>query len=204
MGMLATLCMTACSDDNPATTTYLPQTTEDNVLENLIRAYNDQDIEGYSRLFASDYQWYMDPTKRKQLGIEFWTRTTDSLQAEALFSSPHVTRIDLRIDWTRGSATSSGFLPRPCEWTKLSIADLTLDVDVTCPDRGSTTFRVENQLQRLFFRRGRACPTSDPADTLLYIVEWRDEGSQAKPMRSSPAVEMSTWSSIMSEALNCE
>ncbi|TPW17410.1 MAG: hypothetical protein FD129_388, partial [bacterium] len=74
------------------------------------------------------------------------------------------------------SATGAGFLAPRDNWTKLFVTDVYLDVDFAPVGQEVTTYRVENQTQRFFFRRGRTNPPSGPADTLMYIVEWRDQG----------------------------
>ena len=153
-----------------------PQTSEDNVLDNFQVAYRKKLINEYARLLANDFQFYFDPVTRAQLGIEFWTRTEDSLRTEQLFTSPEVTKIVIELDWPARSAIGAGFLAPRNGWTKLFLTDVYLDVDFAPIGQEVTTFRVEQQQQRFFFRRGRTNPPSGPSDTLMYIVEWRDQG----------------------------
>ncbi|MDZ4805152.1 MAG: hypothetical protein SGI90_09850 [Candidatus Eisenbacteria bacterium] len=157
-------------------TPILPQTSEDNVLSNFQVAYRQKRIDEYAKLLANDFQFYFDPVTRGQLGIEFWTRTEDSLRTEQLFTSPEVTKIVIELDWPARSATGAGFLAPRERWTKLFLTDVYLDVDFAPIGQEVTTFRVEQQQQRFFFRRGRTNPPSGPSDTLMYIVEWRDQG----------------------------
>ena len=153
-----------------------PQTSEDNVLDNFQVAYRKKLINEYARLLANDFQFYFDPVTRAQLGIEFWTRTEDSLRTEQLFTSPEVTKIVIELDWPARSAIGAGFLAPRNGWTKLFLTDVYLDVDFAPIGQEVTTFRVEQQQQQFFFRRGRTSPPSGPSDTLMYIVEWRDQG----------------------------
>ena len=155
---------------------YLPQTSEDNVLENFQRAYRTRNARAYARLLAADFQFHFDPVTREGLGISFWTRTQDSLSTEGLFTEPRIPKIVIELDWPRGSATGAGFLPPRHTWTKIFVNDVFLDVDFAPIGQEVTTYRVENQTQRFFFRRGRTYPPSGPADTLVYLVEWRDQG----------------------------
>lgn len=187
--------LASCGDDPEEPPTYLPQTSEDNVIENFQRAYEMRDIEAYARLLAADFQFYFDPLTRNQLGFEYWTRTEDSLTTAALFSSPEVKKIVIELDWPRGSATAN-FSPPIAPWTKLFLNDVYLDIDIKPEGQEETTFRVENQQQRFYFRRGRTNPPSGPGDTLLYIVEWRDQGigSSFAGNTRLPAVEPNTWS----------
>ena len=176
--------------DDPA---YLPQTSEDNVLENFQRSYRNRDIAAYSRLLASDFQFYFEATSREQLGIEFWTRTSDSLSTQAFFEAPAVISIDIDLKWPRGSATSVGSL-QPCPLSQIRLTDVHLDVEFAIGQEDTTTYRIENQPQEFTFRRGRTCPPSGPADTLVYIVKWVDFGASLAPARAS--VETATWSLV--------
>jgi hypothetical protein len=166
-------------------------------MENIQRSYRTRDIEAYARLLANDFQFFFDPATRNQVGIEFWTRTEDSLRTEMLFTAPEVTRIVLELDWPRGSATNAGFLPPRHAWTKLFITDVLLEIDFAPPGEDVTTFRVENQQQRFYFHRGRTTPPSGPADTLVYIVEWRDMGTGSSSGRGVMLTNApTTWSRI--------
>ncbi|HEX7878651.1 MAG TPA: hypothetical protein VF720_04545 [Candidatus Eisenbacteria bacterium] len=160
---------------------YEPQTSEDNVINNLQVAYRQRQIGKYAELLASDFQFYFDPKTRGQLGIEFWSRTTDSLQTEVLFNSSDVTSIKIELTWPKRSASGAGYLTPREGWTKLFLTDVFLDVDVQTPGQPVTTLRVEDQTQRFYFRKGRTYPPSGPADTLMYLVEWRDEGDPDAP-----------------------
>jgi hypothetical protein len=178
LGGLALSGLCGCKEvDEVVDKEYKPQTTEDNVLHNFQVAYREKEISEYAKLLASDFQFYFDPATRNDLGIEFWTRTTDSLQTEQLFKSPDVTDITIELSWPLRSAQPAGFLSPRDGWTKLSLTDVFLDVDIQPTGGELTTYRVENQTQRFFFRRGRTHPPSGPSDTLMYIVEWRDEGA---------------------------
>jgi hypothetical protein len=157
---------------------YLPQISEDNVLHNFQVAYRRRDIVQYSKLLADDFQFYFDPVTRGELGIQFWTRTEDSLKTELLFTSPEVTKIAIDLKWPAKTAQPSNQLPPRDIWTYYVIRDVFLDVDFAPAGQEVTTFRVEDQFQRFFFRRGKS-PTPAADDTLVYIVEWRDFGNEA-------------------------
>jgi len=174
-------------DETDPPPVYLPQTSEDNVLNNFQVAYREREISEYAKLLASDFQFYFDPATRGQLGIEFWTRTTDSLQTEQLFNSTDVTKITIDLTWTPKSAQGAGYVQPREGWTKLFLTDVFLDVDVQPSGSPVTTYRVEDQTQRFFFRRGRTYPPSGPSDTLMYIVEWRDDGTGATSISSLKA-----------------
>ena len=202
MMLTLSLSLTSCGEDGDGPPddfiSYLPQTSEDNVLENFQLAYKVRDIAAYSRLLATDFQFYFDPITRDQLGgLEYWTRTQDSLSTEVLFTAPEVARIVIDLEWPQGSAAGAGFLPPTPHhtWTKIFVTDVYLDVDFAAVGQDVTTYRIENQTQRFFFRRGRAYPPSGPADTLVYLVEWRDQGVSGF-LGAGLARESTTWSAI--------
>lgn len=157
---------------------YLPQISEDNVLHNFQVAYRRQEITEYAKLLADDFQFYFDPATRDELGIQFWSRTEDSLKTELLFDSPEVTKIAIDLKWPARTARPSNQLPPRDVWTYYDILDVFLDVDFAPAGQEVTTFRVEDQTQRFFFRRGKS-PTPAENDTLVYLVEWRDFGTEA-------------------------
>jgi len=203
--LIAVLGLISCSDDDdyvdPHNSPYLPQTSQDKILNNFQVAWRERSITEYSKLLSADYQYYFDPATKAQLGIDFWTRIEDSTRVQCLFNHPDVTKITIDLTWPLHSAQSAGFAPPRHTWTKQFLTDVFLDVDVMPAGSPVTTYRVEDQTQRFFFRRGRTYPPSGPADTLMYIVEWRDDGSGGfKP--STAASQPSTWSSIKTRS-NC-
>jgi hypothetical protein len=186
-----------CSDDpvidDPASP-YLSQTSEDNLLHNFQVAWRERRIDEYARLLASDFRYYLDPATRQDLGIEYLDRTADSTLVACLFFGEDVEDITIQLTWPNRSASSAGFAAPRDTWTKLFLSEVFLDVDVMSPGGELTTYRVEDQTQRFFFRRGRTYPPSGPGDTLTYIVEWRDEG--AGQLKQSAAGEPTSWSGI--------
>lgn len=177
--------LSACTKDVPpdgGEDPILLQTSEDNVLNNLQVAYRKRDIDEYSRLLATDFQYYFDNKTRVDKGLPvYWTRLQDSTQTEKLFKSDKVSDITINLQWTHKSARPSNEIGRE-DWTYYDILDVFLDVDLapTTDNPDGVTYRVEDQRQRFYFRRGRTKPAA-PGDTLMYIVEWRDYGVEAAP-----------------------
>ena len=196
--MALLLSVVSCTDTPLGTTEPpypLPQTSEDYVLQNFIAAYRNREISHYTSLLAADFQFYLDPSTASRFGFSSLSRAQDSLATERLFSKPEVTRVVIELDWHPRSATDADLAPPRESWTRLHITDVFLDVDLTPTGQETTTYRVENQTQRFFFRRGRTNPPSGPADTLVYIVEWRDmgiTGAGRAPLTSEPT----SWSQI--------
>jgi hypothetical protein len=180
---------------------YLPRTSEDNVLYNLRLAYRERSVEKYAELLAEDFRYFPDPATRQQLGIESWDRATELARIRCLFESPDVTKITIELGWAYRSATSAG-LPSPRDtWTELVLTDVFLDIDFMPSGQEVTTFRIEDQAQQIFFRKGRTNPPAGPADTLVYIVEWRDLGTSQKALVGE---ESATWSGVKTLIGGCE
>ena len=196
--LFVSLAIWSCGDGGETIPTdeYLPQTSEDNVLNNFQVAYRQRQADQYAKLLANDFQFYFDPVTRGQAGLEYWTRTDDSLRTEQLFTSAEVPRIVIDLKWPAKSAVSAGYVPPREGWKKLFVSDVFLDVDFAPAGQEVTTFRIENQPQRFYFRRGRTYPPSGPGDTLTYIVEWRDQGLSGSKPGMPLTAEASTWSSI--------
>jgi len=195
-----------CSDDEgcdpndecPPPPAYDEPTSPDNVLNNLQLSYRQREIAPYSALLAADFTFYFDPATRSQLGIEYWTRTTDSLQTEQLFTSNDVTKITIDLNYPIGDEPVAGVGKE--RWRLKRVMDVFLDVDVEPAGSPVTTYRIEDQTQDYYFRQGRT-----PADTLdssptaskWYLVEWRDHGSGfSKGRVGLSTTENATWSNI--------
>ena len=167
------------TEDAKGSVVYLPQTSEDNVMNNFQVAYRKREIEQYAKLLAPEFQFYLDPATRGTLGVDFWSRTEDSLRTEGLFNSTEVTKIAINLTWPPKSAKPANFLPPRDTWKILDLSDVFLDVDYAPVGQEVTTFRVEDQTQKFYFRKGRTSPPSGAGDTLVYIVEWHDQGTGA-------------------------
>jgi len=189
----------SCGDDEvryePEPCSY-SQASEDEVLNLLQNAYRKRSIDCYMELLAEDFRFYLDPVTSSALGIEYWNRSQDSLATARLFHSPEVKKIVVELAWPAQSATSAGFLAPRDGWTKLFLNDVYLDVDVKPAGQEETTYRVETQQQQFYFRCGRTNPPSGPGDTLVYIVEWHDEGPPDGKGARPSAVRPATWSGI--------
>ncbi len=193
---LATL---SCGDDDvrhEPEPCYFSQASEDEVLNRFHLAYRQRSIDCYMELLAADFRFYLDPVTSSQLEIEYWTRSQDSLATATLFRSPEVKNIVVELRWPINTASSAGFLPPREGWTRLFLNDFFLDVDIKPVGQEATTYRVEDQQQQFYFRRGRTNPPSGPGDTLVYIVEWHDEGAPDRKGTRPGAVQPSTWSGI--------
>lgn len=201
MGLAMALGLSAlsCGDDDVS---YKPQPcsfaqqTEDEVLNLFLVAYRNRSIDCYMELLAADFRFYLDPRTRSVLDIEYWTRSEDSLATARLFHSTEVKKVVVDLRWPNHTASSAGFLAPREGWTRLFLNDVFLDVDVKPVGQEATTYRVEDQQQQFYFRRGRTNPPAGPGDTLVYIVEWHDEGAPDRKGTGPNAVQPATWSGI--------
>jgi len=198
--LVVLLAATGCSDDKDQNgdctgiqCELLPPTSEANLLHNLEVAYEYQDIDAFADLLADDFRFYSDVDD--QLPV-FWNRDGEVEQTECLFDSPEYA--DIRVNLT--------FFPTPetvtgsPELSLIHVQDTLLEVDVppSSEEPDGMTLRVDGQIQKFYFRKGR---TPDDVSERYYIVEWRDLGFGAGAIQnagSTPLVENTTWGEIKS------
>jgi hypothetical protein len=168
--------------DTPPVEVYLAQTSPANVLENLRRAYRNQNDEVYADQLATDFLFYFDPDTRSEKQLpEFWNKTQDSTQTYLLFESDQVSDIRIELTYIRESQPVNEVGRE--HWELINVTDETLEVDLK-PEVGQdegVTLLVEGQIHKFYFRRGRTeadTAAASPTSKNYYIVEWRDQGRQ--------------------------
>jgi hypothetical protein len=176
------LLLSACSGDDTEwfeEEPWLPQTTPENVLANLKRAYEERDVEAYAPLFADDFLFFFDPDIRPGKGLpEFWNKAQDSTKVHELFSSPEIAAIqfDLGPDLDTEPVNEVGRE----HWLQIDV-DLTMEIDLkpTPEYPEGMTYVVDGENTRLYIRKGRRESDSSPesqTSASYYIVEWRARG----------------------------
>lgn len=183
---------------------FFPPTAPDDVLSNFQVAWRQRNTDEYSKLLADDYRFYFDNVTRAEKGLpEYWGRTTDSTQVGKLFASPQVSDISVELKWSHNAAKPATEPGRE-RWVYYDILDVFLDVDLAPTDDNpdGVTFRVEDQRQRFYFRKGKTegdtLSTSATAQ-IYYLTEWRDYGVEGLdgPSRAPAASGSSTsWSQV--------
>jgi hypothetical protein len=151
---------------------YFPQTSEDNVLENLVTAYRHRDVAEYARLLAADFH-VVFPPGHPQGNEERWDRATDSTSVSKVLNL--ATTVHYTLEWNRHTAVIDGAASPQQPWTRIDADSSFLEVEFP-PQPGVPTnnFKATITGQQWFFRRGRTWPPSGPADTLIYVVELRE------------------------------
>jgi hypothetical protein len=155
----------------------IPESPEQ-VVEELVQAYVSRDIDRYMPLLAPEFVFWFQPSDAQDLGGDFWTRDQDSVGTDALFRTPLVS--DIRVELTYGNAEE--FAPGVMA---IQVTHTLLEVDQV----DGITWRVDGDLQHMFFRRGREMAGEDP--DRWFLVDWRDTPAGAGA--PSPAVETVTW-----------
>ena len=193
--------LAGCSDDEdePAGPTPVSHANSDSIMAAFQRAYRLRDADMYAQLLADDFRFFFDPATRQQLGIESWDRMADSVHTGALFESPEVTKIVIDLKYPFGDMQATG--PERSTWRLKRITDVYLDVDfMPIGQPEPTTFRVEDQTQSFYFRRGRTAAdtlSGSPTSGLWYLVEWRDHGtSGGGALQTTNSDVAGTWSRI--------
>lgn len=181
---------TTCPPDDGARA---PQFTEEQVLENLELAWDSRNLDDYADLLADDFRFFPDADTRQLLELDSWDRDAELVRVGCLFASQDVAGLTIRLNQGTQVPVSAGYIGTRESWTRMFLTDIFVDIDVARPGEEVNTYRVEDHAQRFYFRKGRTFPPSSAADTLVYLVEWRDEGSPDR--KPSPVPVLSTsWS----------
>ncbi len=142
---------------------YLPLTSPENVMNNLIVSYRRREIEKYAEILNKEFIFrFQDGDAPPELGREFWTHDEDSTGTAALFNSPAVSGIFIDLTYRDAEpATEVDLLGT----MKIRVTPMKLTVD----DVGGTTYLVEGDIQDMFFTRGEGADS-----TTWSLLEWRD------------------------------
>ena len=178
---------------------YLPQTSPENVVNNLQASYQRKEIEEYAKL--------LDPTfifKFQQADIppdlprDYWTRDEDSTGTDALFTTDEVSTISL--DPGAYSSVDAGRLDEPGA-KQIRLTHVKLEVEQV----NGVTLLVQGDIQDMYFRKGSVEAGTD--STKWYLFEWQDlSGGNAPrpgvtPVASDPAggAQDANWGQILAD-----
>jgi hypothetical protein len=148
------------------TQNYVPQTTPENVLVNLQVSYRRREITQYAKLLHPEFIFKFQTVDIENVGKEFWTRDEDSTKTANLFEADPVTEI--KIDLTYGRADDDIDIDMEPGTKHIRVNPTFLEVEETLA-AGNTTFRVDGDIQDMFFVRG-----AEADSTTWYLWEWRD------------------------------
>jgi len=200
------LCLTsfACKDDDkkvidPPIDHYLPATSIANVLDNLVRSYEEMNIEKYRALFAEDeffFEFAQVDRDRDPTIPTGWDFPTDQVSTENMFEDDTIDKIVL--DFTKlapvEATTGDQFPGGPNGVWKATVQSVHLEVHTVGEDNQPLEFLVDGDGADFFFREY----PDEPVNGLpsWKIVRWRDKpvGGIARP--TTPTTEKTTWGSI--------
>jgi len=155
----------------------------DSLINNLQLSYARREIQPYTNLLSSDFQFHFSPQDADGIPDGIWNRAADSTGTANLFSSIAVTKITLNLAW---------FPPAPdqlrgetVQFVEVIFTDLKVDLF-----GGSATRQVSGDRQLFYFIQGRESRGEDPAR--LYLFDWTDLGSSD----GIPTEEATTWGRI--------
>lgn len=204
--LLATLVLPAggCGGDGssrPPRETLAGQESPAECLEELVASWQTLDLQSYLNQLSYDFQYSFAGEVSLECAPDTWGRDADSVATRALFRDP--TLRDVRVHLTYGSDRSVNQFGRE-SWRQIQVTDTFLEVDLLpAADAEILTYRVDGDLQQLYFRRGRT-PTdtlaSSPTASRWFITEWRDLGrsrSARRPGAETPLpVVARSWGEI--------
>lgn len=183
---------------------FVPQTSPEAVVANLVASYRLQNIEEYSRLLAPEYIFKFQPVDAAQLETEFWTRDQDTTGTDALFSTPLVSQITINL--THGNAVPTNEVDFPPGTMTIRINQTQLEVDQT----DGITWLAQD-IQDMFFRQGDFEAGED--STNWFLIEWRDIPTSGAPRlgddplsakSASPGVTPISWGALRQKAFKGE
>jgi hypothetical protein len=174
-------------DPPPPLPKYLPQTSPENVVNNLMASYERREIDRYAAL--------LDPTfifKFQQADIppdlprDYWNRDEDSTGTGALFGATEEVS-QIMLDLGAYASEDAGRIDEPGT-KRIRLTHAKLEVD----QYTEAVLLVQGDIQDMYFRRGSAAAGTD--STKWYLFEWHDlsGGDSRKPATatSGPAVDM--------------
>jgi hypothetical protein len=166
LGTLAIGCTHKVTDSG-GSPHYLPRTSPENVVQNLVTAYENRDTEAYADLLAPEFRFYFQERDvPRDLDRDYWIRSEDSGHTGSLFGAREVRDITVHLDY--GPATDPTELDKPPGTKKIH---LTARVEVD--DRYGTAYLADGDFEDLFFRKGLLQNAGEDT-TLWYLFEWRD------------------------------
>ncbi len=196
---MATLTL-SCSDDKGTNSNggeqdpYLPRTSPENLLDNLLLTYEHRDAAQFDSLLDEEFVFHFSE-EDQDIGVRL-LRAAEIPIHEGMFDSEMIQALDL--SFTAGDITldEERTTPEDSVWVAtLSNVDLYLFGKFPqFPDEGPWGFEMENGRERFWFHRsGEVDP--DSGEPIWTIVEWRELTGKSD-VSASPAVEQTSWGEI--------
>jgi hypothetical protein len=179
---------------------YLPQTSPENVVNNLATSYERREIEQYAKLLDPTFIFkFQTPDIPEDLPRDYWNRDEDSTGTGALFDALIVSSIALDLGAYSSEDAGRPDLPGG---KRIRLTHVKLTVDQS----NGLTYVVDGSIQDMYFRKGSVEAGTD--STFWYLVEWQDlaggGGAPSRgltPLASDPAggQQNANWGQILAD-----
>ncbi len=190
----------ACSDDpsKPGGTSQVPpdfllRTSPENLVHNLVLAYNERSAAEFESLLADDFTFVLSEEDQENPGMpDGWPRDTEVAIHQSMFDTSYVQALTLRL--------TSG----PLQWDPergmytmiVEVVDFYLHGATPRHPDDPKEYRVMHAQEQLWFRReGWTAPATD--DSVWTVAKWTElYASKAQlPLDTTP-VEAQSWGSV--------
>ncbi len=156
---------------------YLPQTSEANVLENLITSYVEKELLEYEKLFDHNvFEFVFDPldVQEDQDLPPFWLWDEERESTKNMFESELV--LEIRLEYIPGTAVAvdEGDDVPDLTWTKVEVTNVELEVETRDPLGGENIIYKVSGDRAIYFFKSYDDELVDGQPTVR-IVEWRDQ-----------------------------
>lgn len=180
------------SDDNPPpVSNYKPQTSPQNVLDNLREAYEQRELPAYERLFDPvEFKFVFDPIDLDGSPDlpPFWGWADERRVHERMFESEDV--LDIRLSFVKGTvqnAEESDGQEIDLTWKKMYITGVELEVETRNPDdpTDNIIYKVSGDRALYFFKEYPEELVDDGNGgqrPIWRITEWRDQRVGVRPL----------------------
>lgn len=154
---------------------YLPQTSPENVVNNLAASYERREIDQYGVLLDPQFIFkFQTADIPSDLERDYWNRDEDSTGTGALFSAANEVNA-IYVDLGAFTVEDSIRVDQP-DVKRIRLTHVKLEVELS----NGATLLVQGDIQDMYFRRGNAAAGTD--STKWYLLEWRDQsGGGLKP-----------------------
>ncbi len=195
-------CIFAPGTDDPVPPKeYLPQTSPENVVNNLATSYERREIEQYAKLLDPEFIFkFQTADVPEGLERDYWNRDEDSTGTGALFDATTlVSTITLDLGAYESEDAGRPDLPGG---RRIRLTHVKLEVEQV----DGITYLVQGDIQDMYFRKGSVEAGTD--STYWYLVEWQDlvggGGAPSRgltPVASDPSggVQDANWGQILAD-----
>jgi ketosteroid isomerase-like protein len=196
---MATLTL-SCSDDKSTNSnggeqdSYLPRTSPENLLENLLLAYKHRDVAQFNSLLDEEFVFHFSE-EDQDIGVRL-LRAAEIPIHDAMFGPDYIQNLTLSYHVDDITLDEERTTPADSVWVAtLSNVDLYLFGKFPqFPDEDPWGFQMENGRERFWFHRSSEVDP-DSGEPVWTIIEWRELGFRSD-LSASPSVASTSWGEI--------